>query len=87
MKTAEEYRKELLSVIENKYKDEFNRIEEYLNHAIYIRHESFTSFIVDLETKDVQLFKEILKNYGYSVSQEIESINNNFSKVIYKIYF
>ena len=87
MKTAEECKKELLSVIENKYRKEFNNIDEELNHAIYVNEERFTSFEVDLETKDIQLFKEILKNHGYLVSQEIESTNDNFSKVSYIIYF
>lgn len=87
MKTAEECKKELLSIIENKYRKEFNNIDEDLNHAIYVNEERFASFEVDLETKDIQLFKEIIKNYGYLVSQEIESANDNFSKVSYKIYF
>ena len=87
MKTAEECKKELLSVIENKYRKEFNNIDEDLNRAIYVNEERFASFEVDLETKDIQLFKEIIKNYGYLVSQEIESTNDNFSKVSYKIYF
>lgn len=87
MKTAEECKKELLSVIACKYQKEFNDIEEDLMTVIYNRQENFTSFSVDLETKDIQLFKEILKNHGYLVSQEIESINDNFSRVFYKIYF
>ena len=87
MKTAEEYRKELLSVIENKYRDEFNRMEEDLMTAIHIRHESFIYFEVDLETKDIELFKEIIKKYGYLVSKEVKSATNDFSKILYKIYF
>lgn len=87
MKTAEECKKELLSVIENKYKKEFNNIDEELNHAIYVDEENFTSFEVNLETKDIELFKEIIKKYGYLVRYETKSTTNDFMKVLFKIYF
>lgn len=87
MITAEECKRCLLSVVENKYRVEFKRIEEDLMTAIHVRQERFIYFDVDLETKDIELFKEIILKYGFKVIHEVKSAQDNFSKVTYKIYF